>query len=67
MEFMNLEELPVKGTITCPICKKEKIIAYEGSSGKSSLHCCKCQRLILVNYDNLTACNAKPRSNKSRI
>lgn len=25
----------IKGAIRCPVCKKEKVIAYEGASGKA--------------------------------
>ena len=25
----------IKGAIRCPVCKKEKVIAYESASGKS--------------------------------
>lgn len=34
----------VKGVISCPICKKGKVIAYESASGKSSVGCHNCGR-----------------------
>ena len=38
-----------------PVCKKEKVIAYESASGKSSVRCHNCGRYLLVDWDKMTA------------
>ena len=45
----------VKGVISCPICKKGKVIAYESASGKSSVGCHNCGRYLLADWENMTA------------
>lgn len=45
----------IKGAIRCPVCKKEKVIAYESASGKSSVRCHNCGRYLLVDWDKMTA------------
>lgn len=52
MEKGNLA-YKLKGMISFPCCSKEKIMAYEGSSGKSSIKCPKCGRYAIFDYDKM--------------
>lgn len=47
--------ITTKGAIKCPCCRKGKIVAYEGASGKSSIECGKCHAFLLIDYDKMTA------------
>lgn len=55
--FMNSGNLAyeLKGMIQFPCCEKEKIMVYEGSSGKCSIKCPKCGRYAIFDYDKMTA------------
>ena len=55
MEIRMTNQEKIKGAIRCPVCKKEKVIAYEGASGKASVRCHKCGRYLLVDWDKMTA------------
>lgn len=57
----------IKGVILCPICKKEKVIAYEGASGKSSVRCHNCGRYFLIDWDAMTAKENKPCKNAYKM
>jgi hypothetical protein len=54
MESGNLA-YKLKGIIPFPCCPKEKIMAYEGSSGKCSIKCPKCGRYAIFDYDKMEA------------
>ena len=43
----------LKGMISFPCCSKEKIMAYEGVSGKSSIKCPKCGRYAIFDFDKM--------------
>ena len=54
----NIEEK--KSVIVCPICGKGKFVAVENPSGKTSENCYKCQRLLGLCWNKMTAKLAKP-------
>ena len=54
MESGNLA-YKLKGMISFPCCKKEKIMAYEGSSGRCSIKCPRCGRYAIFDYDKMEA------------
>ena len=43
-----------RGTITCPVCGKEKVYVYD-AKGCVSTHCARCKRTIMWDYTNLVA------------
>lgn len=43
----------LKGMISFPCCPKEKIMVYEGASGKCSIKCPKCGRYAIFDYDRM--------------
>lgn len=49
-----------KSVIICPFCEKGKFVAVESPSGKTSEHCHKCQRLLELDWNTMTAKLAKP-------
>lgn len=49
----------IKGMIAFPCCEKEKIIVYEGSSGKCSIKCPHCGRYAIFDYDKMSAVPSK--------
>lgn len=55
--FMNHSNLTykIKGMVSFPCCKKEKVIAYEGSAGKCAIKCPKCGQYALFDYDRMKA------------
>ena len=53
--MVDLMKLSIKGVVTCPACKKEYIYVYSDASGHNSVPCIRCQRIVLVDNDNLTA------------
>lgn len=55
----------IKGVITCPLCGKEKFFIYPDSQGHVSMHCARCNRLILLDSDNLTAEVTRPIKNQN--
>jgi len=64
---VDINRLSVKGAIPCPCCLKEKIIAYRGASGKSSVRCRNCGKFILVDYDKMTAILVKAHKGAYKI
>lgn len=54
MESGNLA-YKLKGMISFPCCKKEKIMVYEGSSGRCSIKCPRCSRYAIFDYDKMEA------------
>ena len=54
MESSNLA-YKLKGMISFPCCQKEKIIVYEGSSGKCSIKCPRCGHYAVFDYNEMTA------------
>lgn len=54
MESGNLA-YKLKGMISFLCCKKEKIMAYEGSSGRCSIKCPRCGRYAIFDYDKMEA------------
>lgn len=47
-----------KGVITCPFCK-EKTMVKRNARGQAS-HKCKCGKIIMFDYDRMTAEPMKP-------
>lgn len=47
-------EEKLKGTIICPVCEKEKTYVYL-ATGRVSSRCAKCGRLIMWDFDMMTA------------
>ncbi len=45
----------IKGMISYPCCKKEKIMVFMGSSGRVSSKCPKCQKYAIFDYDSMTS------------
>lgn len=45
----------LKGMIPFPCCEKEKIMVYEGSSGKCSIKCPVCRHYAVFDYDKMEA------------
>lgn len=43
-----------RGTIVCPVCQKEKTYVYL-ATGYVSSRCAKCGRLIMWDFDMMTA------------
>ena len=50
----NLEK-EIKGVIPFPCCKKEKIIVYVGTEGKSSNKCPKCGKYAVFDFDKMVS------------
>lgn len=44
----------IKGRIMCPVCEKEKMYVYL-ATGCVSSRCAKCGRLIMWDFDMMTA------------
>lgn len=53
MKNVNAGILKIKGMILYPCCKSEKIVVYEGSSGKCSIKCPRCGHYAVFDYDNM--------------
>lgn len=60
-EFVvDLNSLKSTGRINCPYCNKGKIFLYS-AAGMVSSPCGTCHRIVLWDYDNLTAYKANIR------
>ena len=45
----------MKGMVPFPCCRGEKVIAYENSSGCSSIKCPRCGKFALFDFDAMMA------------
>ena len=55
---VNLNELEQDAVIECPYCSKGKRYSY-GAKGKESSNCHICKRMVLWDFDNMTAFKAR--------
>lgn len=58
--IINLNDLEQDAVIECPYCHKSKTYSY-GAKGKESSNCHICGRLVLWDFDRMTAYRAKAK------
>lgn len=54
MDIGNLA-FKLNGMIEFPCCKKEKVMIYEGTSGRCSVKCPRCGKYVIFDYDKMEA------------
>ena len=57
---INLNDLSQDAVVECPYCHKGKTYSY-GAKGKESSNCHVCGRMVLWDFDRMTAFRAKVR------
>lgn len=50
----------IKGIIQYPCCPKQTAVVSKDAHGQASVQCANCKRLILLDYDKMTASITKP-------
>ena len=50
----------VQGVIEFPCHSKDKVIVYEGTSGRCSLRCPSCDKFAEFNFDTMSSKESKP-------
>ena len=57
---INLNDLNQDAVIECPYCRKGKTYSY-GAKGRESSNCHVCGRMVLWDFDRMTAFRARVR------
>ena len=65
-EMIDVNELILHHTISCPVCKKGKLFSYGQTKGLVSSRCEVCGRTILWNLEDGTAQHINNRKIKNR-
>lgn len=58
---VNLNDLTTTGVIKCPYCGKGKAYIYNNATGMLSSACSICKRIVLWDFDHITAYKASAK------
>lgn len=59
-DVVDLNSLTPSGAIDCPYCGKGKSYVYN-ATGMQSSTCCKCNRMVLWDFDHMKSYKARVR------